>query len=263
MRLIILAAFAASALAARASTIGDLHVIPVAAHAPGAGGELWRTDVTLLNVAGQTIAVDLAVATTGGEVVPAQTAVTVPPHGSVTIRDALADRAAAGALLLSGTGPFAVTSRTYVERNGGTIGQSIGPASEFLDAVHPDAFLAGLVSNGRFRTNLGFFAAAGPEPFSVQIALLDASGTSLGSRRFDVTANQVMWTQLNVSDIAPATSGVAAARVTLLGDGVATAYASVVDNLTSAGAFVTAAVSGDGHGAARTRLRYLLRHSTE
>ena len=48
------------AAVASAAQVTDFYVIPVAAHAPGANGTSWRTDVSIENIQTVPVTVDIA-----------------------------------------------------------------------------------------------------------------------------------------------------------------------------------------------------------
>jgi hypothetical protein len=248
-----------SAAAAIAGGISDTYVVPVAGHVTGAQGATWLTDVTIHNVTDSTLAVDLAGIGADGDVMElnAQT-VAVGPNGTMVLRDVV--NRGIGALVIAGTGPFSLTTRVYSARAGGEMSSDVIPAVVFLDAESRGAFLAGLMSNSKARTNVGFLAVANQSPLQIEVALLDASGTQIGALLFDVPAGSLAHVHISSRDIVPASFDSATGRVRVLsGDGVVTAYASVVDHTSGDASFIPAAMLDSSSTDARRHHRLLLR----
>ncbi len=227
MRFALVLLFAAAPMLA--APIADTYVIPVAGHLTGANGEAWTTDVMLHNVTGQELIVDLA-----GTVELNAATITVGPHASLTLTDIV--RNGVGAIVLAGDRPFTLTSRIHTAR----VATEVPPVAEFI-AVGGEAFLPGLATNARRRSNIGFFAVADKTVLRVEVTLIDVSGTSLGARIFEVPPGEMSHMQLSTRDISPAfVEGVARIRV-IEGDGVLATYASVVDNASGDASFIAGA----------------------
>jgi hypothetical protein len=223
-----------------AATISDTYVVPVAGHVTGANGETWVTDVTLHNIGATELVVDLSAV--AGVATPAT--VTVAPHGTVALHDVLSSQLTA--LVLTANAPFTMAARVYTTGARGSVGQSIAPMTDFSDDDRTDSFITGLVASPLYRTNIGFFAAADANDLDVEITLFDAAGTSLGAKTFHVAAAQLAHVQVSSREIAPVSFDAASARVRVVGgSGIVTAYASIVDNISSDGIFVPATVLGD------------------
>jgi hypothetical protein len=248
-----------AAMPAGAASISDTYVIPAAAHATGAGGELWQSDVQLFNPNATALSVDSVFVNANGTSSTLGATVTIPPNATMSISDVVGSGGGEGAIILSGSQPFIVTSRAYATTTRGTFGESVVPAAEFIDGTTPDAFLVGLRSNAAARTNVGFFAAADrSEPMTVTITVLDANGANAGSRIFVVPAGTMAAVQVSLKSIAASTLDTATARVSITGGrGIATAYASVVDNATSDSTFVagSSGVLAPSSAAAQLRTR--------
>jgi hypothetical protein len=134
------------------------------------------------------------------------------------------------------------------------------PADAFLDAGSGGAFLPGLVSNAKARTNLGFLAVANQSALQIELTLLDASGVQIGRRTFDVPAATAAHLHFSLRDIVQGSFDSATARFRVLnGDGVVTAYASVVDSVSGDARFIRAAILDSSSMAARQHHRLLLR----
>ena len=248
-----------SATAAVAGGISDTYIVPVAGHVTGGNGVTWLTDVTIHNVTDSTIAIDLAGIGPSGDVMEldAQT-VTVGPNGTMVLRDVV--NRGIGALVIAGNGPFSLRTRVYSVRAGGEMTSDVTPADVFLDADSQGAFLPGLMSNSKARTNVGFLAVANQSPLRIEVAFLDAAGVQIGTRLFEVPAAALAHVHISSRDIAPASFDSATARVRVLsGDGVVTAYASVVDQTSGDASFIPAAMLDSSSTDARRHHRLLLR----
>ncbi|MCM2315671.1 MAG: hypothetical protein NDJ92_11045 [Thermoanaerobaculia bacterium] len=220
-------------LALPAAAIESVYVIPGAAHSRGAGGTEWMTDLVLQNPGEAAITVDIALVRSG---VPAEgvrgfeslAAATVAPGETLLLEDLLGDTLAdeaTGALILSGTAPFTATSRTYLERPDGTRGAAIHVARVFVDESSPRAALPGARVDGRYRTNVGIFAMAdGEGPLEIEVSVGDVV-----ARRLVTPAGEVSHVQFPIAPFGGNATATVEVRITA-GRGVATAYASVVDN---------------------------------
>lgn len=263
--------------AASAAQFRDFYVIPVAAHAAGANGTSWRTDVSLFNIQPDPVTVTFAVVESGegllDNVFPVAvgtagaSSVTVPAGGSMILADVLKDHRGraetSGALLIEGDKPFAVTSRTYNVTANGTVGQTVAPATDIAAETSDDTstlFIPGLVSNGSFRTNLGLLMTAST-PMTVTVLVDGADGGSLGTRTFNVAPGMSTQVQFPVTSFAPAPFNAAGAIVRITGGaGSLVAYASLVDNRTGDASFIPGGMMASGGGAS---LRAVLERAGE
>ena len=250
--------------AVSAAQFTDFYVVPAAAHAAGANGTMWLTDVAIQNINDTPVTIEMAVVESGegarDNVFPVAmnggTSVTVPANGSVLLRDVLANQRGnaqtIGALLIGGDQPFALTSRTYDQTSNGTFGQTVTPASD-VTSGDSKLFIPGIVSNAAFRTNLGLVMVA-TTPLTVTVTLNDANGNALGTRTFNVAAGAATHVQLGVPAIsaAPFDAGGAVVEITS-GDGTVVAYASVIDNLTNDASFISAGSAANAAGSERLR----------
>lgn len=256
LNLMILSLALLVAPAALANHYANFYVIPAAGNTAGANGTRWVTDVAIQNF--QAVPIDVAfVFVQSGEtqfdnVAPLATPVVrVAPGASVILRDVVKDFRGLtnvnGALLVGADRPFAVTSRTYNTTNG--VGQGVQPFRDFLDNSLgttdnslATAYVPGLVSNGSYRTNLGFVAATAntSNAMAVQVTLRGATGTSLGTRTYIIPAGgAMMHVQFGTSALTaqPFDAASAEFRITS-GSGAVVPYASVVDNATADAVFV-------------------------
>ncbi|HVT02863.1 MAG TPA: hypothetical protein VHL58_05750 [Thermoanaerobaculia bacterium] len=264
-KLITLFALAACMCApmAFAAHFSDLYVIPVASHISGVNGTVFISDLSIQNFQSTPLTVTVLFIESGegnaenvGNLVSTALpngSVTVPAGGTVILRDVLSGyqgktTALVGSLIVSGDKPFAVTSRNYsVNAAGGTIGQTVPPARDFVENAIGDtinamatSYLPGLISNAAYRTNVGFTAAAGQAGAIIEIEIKDADGTSLGKRSFYIGPNLYEHVQVAVTTIASKgfDAGSATLRITN-GDAAVAPYASVVDNISSDAVFIT------------------------
>lgn len=205
--------------------------IPIAAHTPGVGTSMWKTDLGILNECAGSVAVEVVLQRSAGL---ASRTFTVNFREHLKLGDVIAqliDGNTSGSLEIRSDNPVSVTSRTYNEAPEGTFGQSL-PAIEIGDglAAGESATLQHLSETSAFRTNIGV-VNMGPTQAVVTFALFDPLGGFVGSFEVTVQAGQV------IQDGAPyrerfgrsnIDGGWAQVSVTS-GSGV-WAYASVVDN---------------------------------
>lgn len=207
--------------------------VPVAAHADGAYGSTWRTDLGVLNPGGDEVSVAVQAAD-GGEAAQ----FTVPARGQVTVKDVLGALGREGALpvVVRGSGPVVVVSRTYTQIGqedacwaGGTLGQFLaGSGVQPTLGAHGIAVLPQLQQDGRYRTNLALTNTG--EEIAEVVVQMHGDGRELGEIRLTVPPRSRV--QLN-QPFADAEYGVGWAGVEVVtGDGIL-AYASVIDNTTN------------------------------
>ncbi|MBI2215280.1 MAG: hypothetical protein HYU52_16645 [Acidobacteria bacterium] len=257
-------------LALPAAAIESVYVIPAAAHVRGLAGSEWMTDLVLHNPGSAAVTIDVALVRSGAAALVASGletlgAAVVAPGQTVLLADLLGSALSAdasGALILSGTGPFTATSRTYVERPDGTRGTAISVARVFIDESEPSALLSGVRVEGRYRTNIGIFALAdGEDRLEIEVTI---GGAVI--QRLVVPAGTFAHAQLPVESTGG--SGVATATVGIVaGQGFATAYASVIDNgsddatLIEPVAFESEPAARRGNADVELRLRRALGHT--
>ncbi len=254
-------------LALPAAAIESVYVIPAAAHSRGAHGTEWMTDLVLQNPGDSAITVDIALVRSGE---PAEGAgafeplavVAVAPGETLLLEDLLGDNLpdeATGALILSGTAPFTATSRTYVEQPDGTRGAAIHVARVFVDEGSPLAALPGVRVDGRYRTNVGVFAMAdGDRPLEIEVSVGGAV-----VQRIVTPPGEVVHSQFPIAPSGGNATATVEVRITG-GRGIATAYASVVDNgsgdatVIEPFALESAPKSNDARVTAAERIRWML-----
>ena len=258
-----LAAIVLCAAAARADHYSDFYVLPAAAHTRGANGTMWMSDVAIQNFQSTPLTVQLAVIESGegnaDNLFPINTSAagastTIPAHGSVLLRDILADhrglQSVTGAILVGSDRPFAVTSRTYsMTPDGNTIGQTVPPARDFIENTIGDtnlatavAYVPGIIDNGSFRSNLGAVIgnASATDPLVLTITVRDSAGATAGTRTISVQPSNFTHVQFDARSLIgtrPIDIGSAEFRITS-GNGAVVPYASVIDNGTADAVFV-------------------------
>jgi hypothetical protein len=227
-----------------AITGGNEGYITAAAHAPGVGSSVWRSDLQLFNSGDTTVTglVDLLLRDQDNSSRSAEL-FTLNPGLSQRWEDVLGtyfsvsnDIAALHVSVDVDTGSVMINSRTFNDQQAdGTYGQYI-PIVAGSDAVSFDeeARLIQLTRSAGYRTNIGLVNTSGLT-VEMEIDLYQADGTYLGKR----TRTLDLWGYHQVNDIfdkvAPGVvvnDGFAVVRTTTAGGRFFT-YASVVDNATS------------------------------
>ncbi len=228
-----------SAIPMKSGTGSRHQWVAAAAHADGARGSLWRTDVTLLNVSGQPVTAEV---TYRGEDGGTGAMIVRLPAGRQTVLGdavALLGQSGSGAIEITADGPVMAGSRTYNSSGSGTFGLFLDgvPATRTLQA-RETVWLPQLHQNERFRTNIGL-VNTGSSTARVRLALFAGSGDRLATAQRTLEAGA--WLQLQEpfarlagrSDI---DAGYASIEV-VSGTGVI-AYAAVIDNATNDGTAV-------------------------
>ena len=243
------------AVADKALAAGDIW-IPAAAHATGAAGTNWRTDVEVHNpLAGQATYTVSLLRQDWDNTSPLSVTRSLAPGRSERLSDLLMglfgyDGSAAIRLSVSGGGVIA-SSRTYNQVSIGTYGQ-------FIAAV-PDAQAIDYGEHGRviqlthnrsaasgFRTNLGFVSCS-PSTIALRADFYRSDAVLLGSQSY--TLQPFMYSQRNKAFESVTGGDVADGYVVLqttTGGGRFLAYASVVDNRTGDPIYVPASVVAGG-----------------
>jgi subtilisin-like proprotein convertase family protein len=228
----------------RPSTFAPRKLIAAVAHASGALGTVWQTNVRIFN-RGAAAANVTAIFTRSGEEGWnhfAAVKLSIAPQQVMALDDVVAATmrtSGIGQLEFFGdTDALVITSRTYTRANGGTYGQFIPAVSttESSDLT----YLPRIQATPHFRTNAGFAETAGGSG-TVRVTLFDgASGGVISQQDLPV----VPFTQLQL----PATGAAlmtAELRV-ISGDARIVAYSSVIDNRTGDPIYVPAAAPRPG-----------------
>jgi hypothetical protein len=238
----------------------DAQIIPAVAHAAGANGSLFESDVRLTNLSAQTMKYMLNFTPSGvdGTVAGSSMTIQVDPGGTMALDDILASFFGSGSGGASSTGmleirPLASTSttsiatptlgvkkvtvassRTYNFTENGTFGQYI-PAIPFAQFIGKGAGILSLQQIAQstvYRTNFGLVEGSG-EPADVILRVFDSHGSML----------QQIPVSLLAGEHRPLNSLLATYGITLddgrievevtSSTGKVTAYASTVDNRTN------------------------------
>ena len=210
-------------------------LIPAVAHAPGAEGSSWRSDLTAVNLG--TEAADLSMSYDDGGSIPIVRTTALQPGETWTSIDTVENlfgSQGAGVITVEASNPVAITARTYnLMAGGGTFGQFLPGLVE--NDVIPEGMtgcVMGLRENTDCRSNLGL-VNLGKQPATVRIRLYDPTGTQIG-QTLQRTIPARGWKQIDkVLLVAGAgEQDLAYAIVEPVTTGAAIwAYGSVVDNL--------------------------------
>lgn len=259
------------ALPVSAGHLQEVHLLPVAGHTAGAGQTFWRTDLAVFNPNTTPITLEILFVEAGeGRLDNVSTlgarqgeSLSVPPRSSLRLSDLLGDRDGlqdvTGALIVGAEQRFTITSRSFTTADsGGTFGQTVPAASEFVHQPGETLLLPALSSSVGARSNVGLVASADDSTALVlEVRLLSEDGTLLGSRTVTVPAGGINQLQVSTAEIDATSFDSGAAEIMIIsGSGAVSGYASVIDNITGDAVFVEAA-------ALRTTSAGLLSDATE
>ncbi len=228
-------------------------IIPQTAHVTGADSDFFKTNLNITNLDSSPVTIKVSLIPliiTGTPNAPQ--VYTLQPGQTLERLDVLAsefnlaDPSAAG-LRIHPSAParLAVSTRTYVEKFGGTFGSSI-PGAYASSAVGEGSTVTVIqldqttAING-YRSSFGFTEVAGADANVLVTARSGDSGSTLGSKAYVLPANTSY--QNNVTDILGA--GATASNLYLQftvqsGAGRVLAYGSTVDNKSGDGIFIPA-----------------------
>ncbi|MCI4354071.1 MAG: beta-propeller fold lactonase family protein [Thermoplasmata archaeon] len=226
-------------LASPAST--NVWLLPSSAHAPGANGAFYTTDLTVANTGGADATFTL---TFLGHDQDGTSGVgrtfALAAGRSATYTDVLGSvfgqNSAYGAIQISSdAASLAVLGQTSTPGFGGTFGQSV-PAAAPEDLVTTGAprSLVAVREDDAFRTNLILANVTGA-PLDVDVALVADSGDTLGTKRYSLLPLGMTQVSHVVRDLGVATN-VSGARLVLstpTAGGAFAAYAPTIDNTTN------------------------------
>lgn len=226
--------------AAPSSTLPYLRVVPAAAHAPGAFGSLWRTDVAVVNPGGAEASLEVRFTPAGGGA--ARTWSGRMPAGTRLFADVLVSllgldpgAPASGALRFASDRPLVVSSRTWNATSKGSYGAHLAGVSGGR-AVTPGrpGVLPQLKRGASSRTNVGL-TNLGEAEATATIRLFAANGTGLGNAKaVTVPAGALVQVDDAFTSCGAGDAAIAWARIEVATPGGALfAYASVIDNATS------------------------------
>jgi hypothetical protein len=231
---------------AYAGGLGWAGVAPSTAHAPGANGAFYTTDLTISNLGSDAAAFSLQFL---GHDQPGDSGpivnLSLSAGRSATYADVLGtvfgQTNAYGAVrvvyLQSNPSPYSrllVTNQTATPGFGGTFGQSVPADIPFF--ATQSASVLGVREDPSFRTNLVLYNNLW-YPGEIAVSLIAADGTSLGSKRYTLAASEMTQISRVVRDLG-VSSDVSGARLLLapvgaFGTAEFSAYASVIDNVTN------------------------------
>ena len=216
-------------------------ILPSTARAQGAGGAFYTTDVTIGNTGTTDGSVTLKFLGNNGDGRSGlESTFSLPAGRSTTFTDVLGSvfgvTSGFGAIQVKSTvTTLNVLGQTSTPGGGGTFGQSVPAAGSSQLVVNgtPRSIVA-IREDGSFRTNL-ILANSTEASLDVDVALISASGGSLGSKRYTLFPLGMTQVTKVVRDLG-VSSDVSGARVILTavtpGGSFAT-YASVIDNVTN------------------------------
>jgi hypothetical protein len=241
----------------------DSLIIPAVGHSGGIGGSLFQSDVRLANVSAQTMKylLNFTPAASDGTVTGNSTQIQVDPGNTMALNDIMANffgstgtvgtleirpltsttttSAFASTTPLSQSLTTVVSSRTYNNTATGTYGQFVPaiPFAQFI-AKSPDSTQKQILSlqqvaqSTAFRTNVGVVEGAG-EPVSVLLSVFDNAGNLIGQIPESLPASGfIQFDHVLQDNGITLTDGRIEVEVTSP-TGRVTAYASVLDNITS------------------------------
>jgi hypothetical protein len=213
--------------------------VPAAAHAPGAFGSLWRTDVAVVNASGAEACVEARFVPAGGGEERRWSGRVRP--GTRLWADALVslfgvdtDASASGAVRISSDRPLVVSSRTFNAAAAGTFGAHLrGVAAGGAATPERPGVLPQLKRGSAVRTNVGL-TNLGTAEATAAIRLHAANGTGLGGERLvSVPAGALVQVDDVFASCGAGDAAIAWARVEVRTPGGRLfAYASVIDNAT-------------------------------
>lgn len=214
-------------------------LVSAAAQTGGAGGSVWRTELTLFNAGNDSASGQLLfIPGAGGAVITRD--LYLAPNESKTYANALPDifgiGAGAGAIAIEATSSLAtpdikITSRTFTTGSAGTYGQAVPTVP--ADDLQQTLWVTGIESDADYRTNLGLVNRSGLT-VSVGLALFASNGAQLAAANVVLPPNNFQ--QASLASFFPAYDNQPRDGMTVRAiagtAGAVSAYASVVNNKT-------------------------------
>jgi len=235
---------ASSATTTRSVTVAAIapyrSLVSASAQTNGAGGTVWRTELTILNAGGEAAFGQLILLPGAGGTIQSRP-LFLAPRQSITYGNALLEifgmPSGAGAIAIeansAGSTPvLKVTSRTFTtSATGGTYGQAVPEVTS--DDLQSTLYITGIESDSSYRTNIGLVNRT-DTPVGSSLTLFDANGNVLGTSIQVVPANN--FGQGSLAAYFPAVNGRELAGLSMRVDsatpGAISTYASVIDNRT-------------------------------
>lgn len=217
--------------------------VAAVAHAPGAGGTQWRTDLAVVNTTASPAEVVLTFLPYGGGGVPVERRTTVAVRGAVEWQDVLvslfgfsAATAAKGSVEIVSTAALAITSRTYNQAAHGSFGQyypAVAAGSGYGSSA--TVYIPQLKRNASFRSNVGALNV-GDDTASVEVRIFNSLGQQVGATvQRDIPAGRYwQWDDVlgpRFANTGEISSAYAVVKVLTAG-GRVWSYGSIVDNAT-------------------------------
>jgi hypothetical protein len=234
---------------------GNALVIPVVAHAAGAQGTTWKTDLQIHNGSAASASYTLKlIKSNATNDTPPEVTFSISPGGNLIFRDVLNNASlpafmgyTRGSLLLEYTGgvPPAVSSRVYNDQG------ALGTYGQFVPAITVDgrtrgtagnipSILFGLAKTDRYRSNVGLVNVTAFWN-ELRITLYDGSGNPAGGT---LAYTLAPYNMIQLDDILATAGGGStlpafSARVESVSVKDFVAYASIVDNRTGDASFIS------------------------
>jgi len=208
------------------------YLVAGVAEVEGANQTRWRSNLAVLNLAGEAGIVNLHYLSNGGD---ADSTVTLLDGEQRELEDAAAEffglPDTAGAVEVAANVPLVVTARTFNDAPEGTFGQFLPGVDESGTlSSGSTGIISQLESSESFRTNIGFTNFSGAD-CTVRVRLMAADGSQLGAKFVSVPSGG--WAQQNriFADTGAGAVAPGYALVDVMTGGCRVwAYGSVVDN---------------------------------
>jgi hypothetical protein len=225
---------AAALWLASVDVFGATLVIPLAGRTPGANGTMWVTDLSLTNDGFSPATVELVFHGGAGS---RSRMVSLLPYESQLLEDVAGPEPWFGQLEIRSAAKIRASAHIFNESASGTFG-SVHDGVDLL-VLPSSGTLAGLVSNGRFRSNVAF-ANPGEEPATYEYSLHDESGNLFNENG---AATHLITVPPHTTQQVPI-RGAGVHLLTWTGDAPGYVVGSVIDNLSGDPATTPSVVRG-------------------
>ena len=240
-------------LLAAASAGAETYFIPAAASAPGANGTSWKTEADFLDPGDVSASVRLFYLREGADNSAAAPHSLAIPAGTTArigdlVGDFFASPGSAGGVRIESDTPLVITTRTFNDLgSAGTYGQGVPvfASDQLITAKGGCAWLSRLVSDARFRTNVGFLNAGGA-PLRLAVEFLRGAGLPIGNLTVDLQPFEFLQFNDPLAGLFAVSAEDAWARIFIeTPGGQGLAWASMIDNATGDPIFFPAVQWGD------------------